>query len=455
MVCVSTRREDWDTEWVWDVFVLDASAGGSEPRCVTDSAGTCAAPAWSPDGQWIAYYANECPYTAYAQDYYLWLAPAAGGAARNVSRPLLDRGCQASQPPSVNEPPHWSADSQTVFCTIRQGGFFHYSAYDLATNTLRAVHAPRDVAEPVDGWVRQTADGAPRAFTGATGVRPSEVYTLSGDGVRAVTNLNEALDVRAPERLTHTSPEGWEVESWLWLPPGYRSGDAPLPTVLYYHGGPHNTVALGFNETMHVLAGAGFAVVGVNFRGSTGFGAAYADSILGDWGTRELADGLAIVDALVEQGRRRCAATGRVRRQLWRLHDQPGARAHGPVRGWCVVRDHLRDRHVGQSNRPLGISRLGQWRTVVGDSGVLPIALATHVRCGHSGAALDPARRSGLSLLRGGGRPVVRRAAQAQAHGRAGAVSRRRALLRAHGPPSYRLDALQRVVGWFERYLLI
>ena len=72
--------------------------------------------------------------------------------------------------------------------------------------------------------------------------------------------------------------------------------------MLYYHGGPHNSVALGFNEKLHVLAGAGFAVVGVNFRGSTGFGAAYADSILGDWGPRELADGLAIVDALVEQG---------------------------------------------------------------------------------------------------------------------------------------------------------
>ena len=160
IACITTRREDWDTEWVWDVFVVDASAGGSEPRCLTDSAGTCTAPAWSPDGQWIAYYANECPHTAYTQDYYLWLAPAAGGAARNVSRPLLDRGCQASQPPSVNEPPHWSADSGTVFCTIREGGFFHYSAYDLASNTLRPVHAPHDVAEPVDGWVRQSADGS-------------------------------------------------------------------------------------------------------------------------------------------------------------------------------------------------------------------------------------------------------------------------------------------------------
>src|SRR5881227_4064043 len=76
--------------------------------------------------------------------------------------------------------------------------------------------------------------------------------------------------------------------------------DIPASTVhcapSYYHGGPHNSVALGFNDQLHVLAGAGFAVVGVNFRGSTGFGAAFADAILGDWGPRELADGLAIID---------------------------------------------------------------------------------------------------------------------------------------------------------------
>ena len=75
ITCITTRRDDWDIEWVWDVYVLDAEDCGATPRLVTDSQGVCAAPAWSPDGQWIAYYANECPGTAYTQDYYLWLVP--------------------------------------------------------------------------------------------------------------------------------------------------------------------------------------------------------------------------------------------------------------------------------------------------------------------------------------------------------------------------------------------
>src|SRR5207245_8968963 len=59
IICITTRRDDWDTEWVWDVYVLDAGEYGATPRCLTDSRGTCAAPAWSPDGRWIAYCANE------------------------------------------------------------------------------------------------------------------------------------------------------------------------------------------------------------------------------------------------------------------------------------------------------------------------------------------------------------------------------------------------------------
>src|SRR5207249_3805521 len=98
-------------------------------------------------------YANECPGTAYTQDYYLWLVPSQGGVARNVSK-ALDRGCQVSQPPSTNEPPCWSADSGTVFIHVREGGFYHYYAYALADQTLRRVLAPRDVQEPIAGFLR-------------------------------------------------------------------------------------------------------------------------------------------------------------------------------------------------------------------------------------------------------------------------------------------------------------
>jgi dipeptidyl aminopeptidase/acylaminoacyl peptidase len=497
LTCITTRREDWDTEWVWDVYVLDASlaiAAGSNPsspssagtrttdaalrlptdaaapRVLTDSAGVCAAPAWSPDGRWIAYYANECPSTAYTQDYYLWLIAADGGTARNVTK-ALDRGCQVSQPPATNEPPHWSADSKTVFIHVREGGFYHYYAYDLAADALRPILAPRSVQEPIAGWVRQGGDGG-LTLAAATAVRPAEVYAFApdGSGCRRLTDLNGAalspFEVPAPARLVHTSPEGWEVETWLWLPPAYRvrprssvvppepdrGGDAPLPTVLYFHGGPHNSVALGFNE-MHVLAAAGFAVVGVNFRGSTGFGAAFADSILEDWGPRELADGLAIVDQLVEQGivdPRRLGAYGgsyggfMTNLALARTDRFAAGVSFATISGldtWSYVTDH--------------------WESVDWDSGGPPWEVPAYYRS-HSPLTYVENIKAPLLIMHGEQDYRCSVSEADQLFGALRKLKRTVELVRypggshafSHtGPPSHRLDAIQRVLEWFQRYL--
>jgi dipeptidyl aminopeptidase/acylaminoacyl peptidase len=458
MTCITTRRDDWDTEWVWDVYVLDAEDGSAAPRRVSESQGTCAAPAWSPDGRWIAYFDNQCSGTAYTQDYYLCLVPADGGPAGNVSR-TLDRGCQVSQPPSTNEPAHWSADSTTVYCHIREGGFYHYYAYHLVDETLQPVLVTRDVQQPIDGWVRQSADGGLLAFAAATAVRPAELFCCAPDGTarRRLTDLNgdalASFQVRAPRRLTHTSPEGWEIETWLWLPPGYRTGDAPLPAVLYFHGGPHNAVTLGFNEQLQVLAGAGFAVVAVNFRGSTGFGAAFADSILGDWGTRELADGLAIVDMLVDQGvvdQRRLGVFGgsyggfMTNLALGRTDRFAAGVSFATISGldtWANQTDH--------------------WESVDWDSGGPPWQIPDYYRT-HS-PLTDVAHIHAPLLILHGEQDYRCSVAEAdQLFGALRKLKRTVELVRypggSHafghiGPPSHRLDFMQRVTDWCQRYV--
>jgi len=459
LTCITTRRDDWDTEWVWDVYVLDATDCGAAPRRVTDSQGTCAAPAWSPDGRWIAYFDNQCSGTAYAQDYYLCLVPAKGGAARIVSR-VLDRGCQISQPPSTNEPPRWSADSTTVFCHVREGGFYHYYAYHLADETLQPVRASRDVAEPIDGLVRQSANGGLLAFTAATAIRPAELFCCAPDGTaqRQLTDLNgdvlSCFSVRGPNRLERTSPEGWQVETWLWLPPAHRPGDAPLPAVLYFHGGPHNTVALSFNEQLHVLAGAGFAVVAVNFRGSTGFGAAFADSILADWGSRELVDGLAILDMLVEQGvvdPTRLGVFGgsyggfMTNLALGRTDRFAAGVSYATISGldsWANQTDH--------------------WESVDWDSGGPTWQIPDYYRS-HSPLTDVAHIRAPLLILHG---EEDYRCAVAEADQLFGALRKLKRTVElvrypggSHafghiGAPSHRLDFMQRVTNWFQRYVL-
>jgi dipeptidyl aminopeptidase/acylaminoacyl peptidase len=458
LACITTRRDDWDTEWVWDVYVLDAEDAAATPCRVTAEQGTCAAPAWSPDGRWIAYFDNQCPGTAYTQDYSLWLVPTDGGVARNVSG-VLDRGCQISQPPSTNEPAHWSADSGTVFFSVREGGFLHYYAYHLADDELRPVRAPRDVHEPIDGFVRQSAHGGLLAWTAGTALRPAELYASAADGTqrRQLTDLNgttlATFRLNAPQRLAHTSPEGWEVESWLWLPPTHGAQDGPLPSVLYFHGGPHNTVGLGFNEPMHVLAGAGFAVVAVNFRGSTGFGAAFADSILGDWGTRELVDGLTIVDLLVEQGivdPRRLGVyggsyggfmTNLALARTDRFAAGVSFATISSVETWAYVTDH--------------------WESVDWDSGGPPWEIPEYYRS-HSPLTYVAHIHAPLLILHGEEDYRCSVTEADQLFGALRKLKRTVELVRypggAHsfsgtGLPSHRLDAMQRVVDWFRHYL--
>ena len=121
---------------------------------------------------------------------------------------------------------------------------------------------------------------------------PPELYTLASDGsdARQLTFFNK-------ERLAHTAlgrvgeltcvgPGGDDVQSWLIRPAGLSEADEANPTRKYplavvYHGGPQGSTGddWQFRWNLQSYASAGFAVLGVNFRGSTGFGHAFTRAI--------------------------------------------------------------------------------------------------------------------------------------------------------------------------------
>jgi dipeptidyl aminopeptidase/acylaminoacyl peptidase len=131
------------------------------------------------------------------------------------------------------------------------------------------------------------------------------------DGERAsLTGLPERMDIDE-ERLVATedvrwrSVDGMEVQGWL-----YRTRGEKLGTIVLIHGGPTSHAEDRFNAQIQYLVSRGFDVLAPNYRGSTGFGLTFQESIKQDgWGGREQEDIRSGIEALIEAG---VAEPGRV-----------------------------------------------------------------------------------------------------------------------------------------------
>lgn len=121
---------------------------------------------------------------------------------------------------------------------------------------------------------------------------PPELFSLSADGGGAtqLTFFNTARMARTalgrPGELLCTGPSGDEIQSWLIRPAGLSEEEEASPTRKYplavvYHGGPQGSTGddWHYRWNLQSYASAGFAVLGVNFRGSTGFGHAFTRAI--------------------------------------------------------------------------------------------------------------------------------------------------------------------------------
>ena len=288
---VSARTATWDTDLIEDLYVI--AAEGGEPERLTDAKGSTGLPSWSPDGRAIAY--------TYSEDPYVW--PQHSNIAvldvetreRKVLTSSLDRQCAPH--PDLREPA-WDGD-RIVFGIEDRGNVHLYSV-------------PADgSAEPellVGG--EQTVRGFD--VRGDTIVHVSTSATTFPDlfvGERKVTDTTADFPATLgePERFTARSPDGSEVDAWIVRPAGFEEGKR-YPLLLSIHGGPFTQYGTGFFDEFQVYAGAGYAVVYANPRGSSGYSEAWGQAIRGPagdagpgWGTVDYEDLMAVVDTALER----------------------------------------------------------------------------------------------------------------------------------------------------------
>ena len=138
-----------------------------------------------------------------------------------------------------------------------------------------------------------------------------EVYRLPARGnlfPQELTDLNpHVADWKLPDLsiASWTAPDGTKVEGVLETPAGWTKDDGPLPMVVVLHGGPTSAAPyrMVFGAAGRTsFAAKGWAVLLPNYRGSTGYGDAFLEGLIGHENDIEVADILAGVDAMVEQG---------------------------------------------------------------------------------------------------------------------------------------------------------
>lgn len=212
--------------------------------------------------------------------------------ARSDERRDLDVGDLAGEVEAWD----WAPDGSAVLlCHVAQARQQLYR-YDLGRDELRRLDHPGGTFW---GAYFATDDEIIAHWTDST--HPPQVIVLdaqTGAQRRAVFPPADVPPGRPWRSVSFPSADGTTIQGWLATP----AGDGPFPTILETHGGPTSATLDQWSAGSQMWLDHGFAFMTINYRGSTTFGKAFEEAILGKLGELEVADMAAAREWLVREG---------------------------------------------------------------------------------------------------------------------------------------------------------
>ncbi|MFZ9394651.1 MAG: prolyl oligopeptidase family serine peptidase [Erythrobacter sp.] len=276
------RKADVDEPRSTDLDIYWSGLAGAAPSELTAAnAALDTAPAPSPDGRWLAYLAMARPgYEADRQ--VIQLRYLKTGETRALTQ-AFDRSFESLA---------WTPDSRWIIATA--GDVLDTPAFRIDPRSGKVERL--DLMAGNEAHVSNIAalTGERLLFTRDSIGSPHEIYLSQGwQQARPLTDVamtrTGALASTVTTRFSFVGAGGAKV--WGQITRLERQS-GPIPAILYIHGGPQGS----FNDSWsnrwnpRALASQGYAVISVDFHGSTGFGQAFTDAINRDWGGKPLED---------------------------------------------------------------------------------------------------------------------------------------------------------------------
>ena len=201
---------------------------------------------------------------------HLYVVPSRGGTARKITSGSSD-----------DASPRWSPRGDVI-------------AFVSNHNT------DPDATDDTDIYVVSPKGGAARKLAGNPGPDQSPSWSRRGDRLAFVGSMRPNDYYQITRAMVVPASGGAPVDAWLY-PPLDLDPAKKYPMILYVHGGPQEYDGEYFDTGLEnqVFPGKGWAVLRVNYRGSTSYGEAFSRALWADWHDREYGDLLAAVDAAV------------------------------------------------------------------------------------------------------------------------------------------------------------
>ncbi|MGH2812050.1 MAG: S9 family peptidase [Actinomycetota bacterium] len=442
---VSSRDPDWDLKLGNGIFVVEVE--NKKVSRLTSGAAQHSQLSWSPDGALIAcrftINPDELPANAHVA-----VVDVESGRVNVLTREL-DRNCA----PTFNgREPIWRGG--TVLFPVEIGG--NIDLYEAA--------ADGGTVEPVLQGERaitgHDARGEVVVHLETTAVQPPELYLAEKRLTHFTKGFTDSTALAEAERFQANSTSGEKIDAWMMRPVGFEPGRR-YPVLLMIHGGPFVQYENSFAIDFQVAAASGYVVLYCNPRGSSGYPEEWGRAIRGPYevgpglGTVDYEDVMAVVDEALARfdfcdGERMGVTGGSYGGYLtaWVVTQTDRFKAACAERGMYNLVSVM-----GKSdNTPMG------WIT---HWGRLPYddlePLMQHSPVAHAHKVTTP-----LLLIHG---DQDFRAPVEQAEELFGALRAMRKeveLLRfplgnhgfgRGGLPSYRVERLQAIIEWFDRYL--